>query len=136
MPDIWSSKSLIPNAYGTYICIKFLPITAESVLHRVICSSLWCSAAGVPAMRSAVRLGGAGADARGGLLTRGVPVRTVRPRPSGSPMLQLLFPVLGQKSPDSAMNVASSVLRIRIRMFVGHPDPFVRCTDPDHHEKP
>ncbi len=36
-------------------------------------------------MRSAVRLGGAGADARGGLLPRGLPVRTVRPRPSGSP---------------------------------------------------
>ncbi len=65
--------------------IKILPITAESVLHRIICFSLWCLAAGVPAMRSAVRLGGAGADARGGLLPRGLPVRTVRPRPSGSP---------------------------------------------------
>jgi hypothetical protein len=76
--------------------IKVPPITAESVLHRIMCFPLWCLAAGMPAMRSAVRLGGAGADARGGLLPRGLPVRTVRPRPSGSPIHpeSVIIPVL------------------------------------------
>jgi hypothetical protein len=107
MPDIWASKSLVSNAYVTYI--KILPITAEGGLHRIICFSLWCLAAGVPAVRSAVRLGGAGADARGGLLPRGLPVRTVRPRPSGSPNASVTIPFSGPEKSGSGMNVASSV---------------------------
>jgi hypothetical protein len=63
--------------------------------------SLWCLAAGVPAMRSAVRLGGAGADARGGLLPRGLPVRTVRPRPSGSPSDSVTIPCSGPEKSGS-----------------------------------
>jgi hypothetical protein len=106
--------------------IKFLPIAADGGLHCVICSSLWCLAAGVPAMRSAVRLGGAGADARGGLLPRGLPVRTVRPRPSGSPMHQLLrYSLFRARKVRIRPLTLQSALRNRIRrmrMLLGQPD--------------
>jgi hypothetical protein len=92
----------------------------------IMCFPLCCSAAGVPAMRSAVRLGGAGADARGGLLPRGLPVRTVRPRPSGSPSASVIsyYPCSGSVKSGSGHKTLQAVV-------LGHPDQSVRCPDPD-----